>query len=151
MKTLRLLQMDWRNRQQPAYQKRWLQNWKVEELVIGRAARIAGVRVLLRQNRKIILRARFQWYLGIGALRSGSLRGGAVLVDGWSRPGNSGWRAHRVHGRGDRRRNAPPAGVTGSEKPSNVGLFLAWTLLDILQLFRTYIFFAKTSVVRRRI
>ena len=60
MKTLRLLQMDWRNRQLPAFQKRWLQNWKVEELVIGRAARIADVRVLMRQNRKIIVRARFQ-------------------------------------------------------------------------------------------
>ncbi len=38
-------------------------------------------------------RARFPWYAGIGALRSGSLRGGAVLVDGWSRPVKSCWQS----------------------------------------------------------
>ncbi len=43
------------------------------------------------ESHEFSARARFQWWLGIEALRSGSLRGGAVLVDGWSRPVKSCW------------------------------------------------------------
>jgi len=43
------------------------------------------------ESHEFSARARFQWWLGIGALRSGSVRGGAVLVDGWSKPVKSCW------------------------------------------------------------